>query len=649
MFEKLIEFVRKEEVTLFIGAGFSIETGAPSVYDLKHDILEKFYNQQQKKKLEDADLSEISETFVEEECSGSREELISLLKSKFEYERKSMDDHKMLANIPHFKTIITTNYDTTLEDSYNENKRSVIRNDKDCVYANKEVNIYKVHGDFTDPDSVIITTSDYNKVDKKHSPMWNKVYNEFTSNHVLFIGYGLKDSNILHIIEDISKAIDKNQKQMFLIAPDVDDERKAELKKLKVCAYKAYASEFLKELELSIVENATKDLNRGWLSASTYSRLCNIHNIEPSIVQKTDGTNKITSMTPLTGFLNHKIEFSLKEDDEEKKAWLSSHDFQLVHTMGSGMHRNIPYIEFCREEILKSRHLVNGLLITDKISKIIISPQEQDVELTINIPKVGFISSATGKCFRINKNTLRMNIDCNIYLLTISLNYPEEDNHPLTINVNFEFNEKYTDNDKAIKWIDLIIAFFNNDEIFIPEFSKNPLIRDKAGYTIPNNYENFKEYYLNIKQIELLMHKKFKKYYQCNEHNFNLSRIILGYLDHSLVARRHNLKEFIFTASVHNCGDLLEYTKDGTEISMVKTDTAPKKYILNDNVYIVPYTHTVLNSCKIIKVKKTDNGDTLIKFKLEDERLYILSSKQPANIDFPDMKPLEGFSKKQAS
>lgn len=646
MFEKLIEFVRKEEVTLFIGAGFSIETGAPSVWDLKQAILEKFYNQQRKTELENADLSEISEAFVEEECTGSREELISLLKSKFEYERKSMDDHKMLASIPHFKSIITTNYDTTLEDSYDEKRRCVVRNDKDSVYADKDVIIYKVHGDFTDPDSVVITTSDYNKVDKKHSPMWNSVYHEFTSNHVLFIGYGLKDSNILHIIEDISKAVGKNQKQMFLIAPDVDDERKEELRKLKVCAYKAYASDFLKELTTSITNNATSDVKKGWLSTSTYSRFCNLHHIEPSIVHKEDGTNEITSIAPVTGFsLDHKIDLSLKGKDEEKKAWLKSQDFQQLHTMGIGLYRNIPYIEFTREEILKSKHTINGVQLTDKISKIRISPVEQDMELTINIPKIGFIESAIGKCFRLNKKTLRINVDCNIYLLTITLNYPEDENAPLAVNVHFEFNERYTDNNEALKWIELIIAFFKNEEIIIPEFSESPLVRDRAGYVIPNNYENFKEFYNNVHQIELIRHKKFKKYYQCNETNFYLSRIILGYLEHSLVARRIDKKEsFIFTASVLDYGDLLEHTKDGKEISIVTTDTTPNKYIFNDTIFVVPYTHTILEKCVICKVEKSEDGKTLISFKLNDDRFYILSSEKPSNIEFPDLKPLEQAS-----
>lgn len=643
MFEKLIEFVRKEEVTLFIGAGFSIETGAPSVWDLKQAILEKFYNQQRKKELENADLSEISEAFVEEECTGSREELISLLKSKFEYERKSVDDHKMLASIPHFKSIITTNYDTTLEDSYDEKRRCVVRNDKDSVYADKDVIIYKVHGDFTDPDSVVITTSDYNKVDKKHSPMWNSVYHEFTSNHVLFIGYGLKDSNILHIIEDISEAVGKNQKQMFLIAPDVDDERKEELRKLKVCAYKAYASDFLKELTTSITNNATSDVKKGWLSTSTYSRFCNLHHIEPSIVHKEDGTNEITSLSPTAGFaLNHKIDVSLHNINEEKQEWLKTKDFQQLHTMGVGLYRNIPYVEFSDDEILKCSHTVNGLHVTEEINKIRISPREQDIELTINIPQRDFIKNVVAKGFKLNDKTLRLNVDCDIYLMTITMDKAMDCPNAYTINFQFEFNDTYKDNDEALKWIDLLIAFFNNEEVIINPIVPYPLVRDRAGGVIPNNFDNFKEYYQNVKKIELLMHRKFKKYFKCSEHSFYQSRRIIGFLSHHYVTKKRDINEdFIFTASVFDYGDLFEKTKGNEDISIVKTDTDTTKLTLNDEVFVVPYTHTVMNTCEIYKVEKTEDGQTLISFKFKDARFYILYSKQPSNIEFPDLKPLE--------
>ena len=47
MFERLIKLVRQEKVSLFIGAGFSIEANAPSVRQLKELILSEFDNDEQ--------------------------------------------------------------------------------------------------------------------------------------------------------------------------------------------------------------------------------------------------------------------------------------------------------------------------------------------------------------------------------------------------------------------------------------------------------------------------------------------------------------------------------------------------------------------------------------------------------------------------
>jgi hypothetical protein len=48
MFERLIKLVRQEKVSLFIGAGFSIEANAPSVRQLKELILSEFDNDEQR-------------------------------------------------------------------------------------------------------------------------------------------------------------------------------------------------------------------------------------------------------------------------------------------------------------------------------------------------------------------------------------------------------------------------------------------------------------------------------------------------------------------------------------------------------------------------------------------------------------------------
>ncbi len=66
MFERLIKLVREEQVTLFIGAGFSIEANAPSVDMLRDAILSQFDDDQQREEHKNDSLAELSDFFVEE-------------------------------------------------------------------------------------------------------------------------------------------------------------------------------------------------------------------------------------------------------------------------------------------------------------------------------------------------------------------------------------------------------------------------------------------------------------------------------------------------------------------------------------------------------------------------------------------------------
>ncbi len=75
MFDKLIKLVRQEKVSLFIGSGFSIEAGIPSVPVLKKLILDEIENDKLRKEHENDNLDTLSEFFVNESCAGSRNEL----------------------------------------------------------------------------------------------------------------------------------------------------------------------------------------------------------------------------------------------------------------------------------------------------------------------------------------------------------------------------------------------------------------------------------------------------------------------------------------------------------------------------------------------------------------------------------------------
>ena len=123
--ERLIKYIRKEDVALFIGSGFSFKAGAPHAYDIIEAILkeggEEFASENKDKNLRD-----VSESFVDF-CDG-RNDLISLLGRLFSFEIKDTSDQELIRKIPHFKTIFTTNYDTLLENAYPQAERS--RNNK---------------------------------------------------------------------------------------------------------------------------------------------------------------------------------------------------------------------------------------------------------------------------------------------------------------------------------------------------------------------------------------------------------------------------------------------------------------------------------------------------------------------------------------
>ena len=56
MFERLISLVRREQVSLFIGAGFSIEACAPSVRDLRNAILNEIFDERKRASHQDDNL-----------------------------------------------------------------------------------------------------------------------------------------------------------------------------------------------------------------------------------------------------------------------------------------------------------------------------------------------------------------------------------------------------------------------------------------------------------------------------------------------------------------------------------------------------------------------------------------------------------------
>jgi hypothetical protein len=114
----------------------------------------------------------------------------------------------LLAELELFKKIVvdgvvTTNWDGLLEAIFPDYQ----------VYVGQEAllfaqiqgigEIYKIHGSYTDPNSLVLTTSDYDEFHRKNPYLASKLLTFFVENPIVFLGYSLTDKNIVDIIQSV--------------------------------------------------------------------------------------------------------------------------------------------------------------------------------------------------------------------------------------------------------------------------------------------------------------------------------------------------------------------------------------------------------------------------------------------------------------
>lgn len=103
-------------------------------------------------------------------------------------------------------SIITTNYDTMLEDIFDF--KPLIGND--ILLSNPYGSLYKIHGCAFHPDKIIITKQDYEKFNEKYELIRAQLLSLFIHNPFIFIGYNIGDKNIKDILKTIFTYVEPN-------------------------------------------------------------------------------------------------------------------------------------------------------------------------------------------------------------------------------------------------------------------------------------------------------------------------------------------------------------------------------------------------------------------------------------------------------
>ena len=214
--EKIMEASRNGSLTFFVGAGVSALSNAPTWKGLIDAICIEL-GQDTKEQYTSDEYLQFPQMYYYS-INKDAETYYNFVKNQIcTDDLKPNQIHRELINLSPV-SIITTNYDTLLEDTAMQLCQSfkVITTDSEIPSINGDRYILKMHGDFRH-NNIVLKEEDYLNYSDNFKLIETLAKGLFSTNTVVFIGYGLNDYNI-KLILNWTKTLLKNnfQKPFFL-------------------------------------------------------------------------------------------------------------------------------------------------------------------------------------------------------------------------------------------------------------------------------------------------------------------------------------------------------------------------------------------------------------------------------------------------
>lgn len=226
--DRLKESIKQRKVILFVGAGVSRNIGLPLFSNLIDQVADKLgYTPAVFKTL--SNYQSLVE-YYQIKNNGIKDLCESMDKQWHEKGVEVFNTTSIYKNIVEldFPFIYTTNYDNWLErafDYYQKPYIKIVGVQDFLEINNKDTQIIKFHGDFSDDSTIVLTESSYFERLDFSSPLDIKFQSDGIGMSILYIGYSLDDINMRLLLYKLSKIWEKNKEirpasYIFLTRPN---------------------------------------------------------------------------------------------------------------------------------------------------------------------------------------------------------------------------------------------------------------------------------------------------------------------------------------------------------------------------------------------------------------------------------------------
>lgn len=200
---------------IFAGAGLSVPAGyvdwrallRPLSKELELDI-----------ELEN-DLISVAQFHVNSRAQN-RHKLHEALLGALSRDAEPTENHRLLSQLP-ITTYWTTNYDKLIETTLHANGKVVDVKSSVPQLAttrpNRDVTVFKMHGDIDRPDEAVVTKDDYERYSREREPFITALAGDLVKKTFLFLGFSFSDPNLEHVLSQVRLNFTTNQRQHYAV------------------------------------------------------------------------------------------------------------------------------------------------------------------------------------------------------------------------------------------------------------------------------------------------------------------------------------------------------------------------------------------------------------------------------------------------